>query len=104
MQDKQILTISTKHMNFRVDLDTVDPADEEFIQFLKMNDIGARVLQAFGPGGGNPLVRYTGSRTALERMITEHFDDDSGFFSALIVNRNLEPVSPRCRCQQQKGN
>jgi hypothetical protein len=104
MKDKQILTISTKHMNFRVDLDTVDPADEEFIQFLKMNDIGARVLQAFGPGGGNPLVRYTGSRITLSKMITEQFGGNVDLLPELIVNRNLEPVSPRCRCQQQKGN
>ncbi len=104
MKDKQLLTVSTKHMNFRVDLDTVDPAVEEFTHYLKMNDIGARVLQAIGSGGGNPLVRYTGSRTALKRMITEQFDDNSGFLSTLIANRSLEPVSQRCRCQQPKGH
>jgi hypothetical protein len=77
-----------------VTLDTVDYTDPEFVQFLGQNSIQFRVVQEDGPAGGNPLVEYTGSRSALESMIDLYFNCSDGNMSPVhIVHTDGEPVT-----------
>lgn len=59
-----------------VDLDTVDLNWPEFQEWLEAWEIKSRVVRFFGPGGGNPEVRYTGTGHAIETMVVTWWGED----------------------------
>jgi len=46
--------------------------------------ISARVVDPHGPGGGNPVVKLRGSRSALVGYLTEVYGDEDGVFAGSI--------------------
>ena len=62
-----------------IEIDTVmgenAKEDKKFFDYLKKNNIKHKVVEEAGPAGGWPIVKYTGSKEALMKMIKEKFDD-----------------------------
>lgn len=63
-----------------IEIDTVmgenAKEDKKFFDYLKKNNIKHKVVEEAGPAGGWPIVKYTGSKEALMKMIKEKFDDE----------------------------
>ena len=60
-----------------VELDTAGEyyVDDEFQEFLTDNKIELKVMQEHGPGGGWPVIKYTGTVNALKEMIDAFWGD-----------------------------
>ena len=67
-----------------VDLDTMDPDWHEFNVWLNANNITKKLINNCGPGGGCPIIRYTGKRIAITAMIRKWWGDDIEFYIKLI--------------------
>lgn len=68
-----------------VTIDTINPHDPFFVRYLSNMDIRAEVIDESGPAGGNPVVRYSGSREAIESMVDSHFaNGDEAYTKSLI--------------------
>ena len=61
------------HMS-SVELDTIH-FEDEYLEFLRVNDIRFEIITWHGPGGGHPLVKYMAYRQDLVHLIREKFDD-----------------------------
>jgi hypothetical protein len=45
----------------------------EFFEMVENLDLKFKVLQVYGPAGGNPLIEFTGSKTSI-RILEESFE------------------------------
>ncbi|QGF20180.1 hypothetical protein SEA_SIXAMA_198 [Gordonia phage Sixama] len=58
-----------------IELDTVlDQSPESWITEQAQNGIRAEVVTLSGPGGGNPIFRYTGAIQALMGLLVASFE------------------------------
>ena len=72
MKIKTLLNLSEA----TIELDTTDYDNKLFQDFLKRNDIKSKVINPKGPGGGWPVIEYSGTKRALEQMVHQFFGDD----------------------------
>ena len=67
--------------DFFVDLDTVDEDEvgssnnKRFLDFLKKNNIKTQNVMQKGPEGEWPVVKYSGAKPILEKMMMKYFDE-----------------------------
>lgn len=59
-----------------IQLDTMEPADPHFTEWLAANDITMKVIDAANPATGFPLVEYTGEYEQLLKMVAFFFAED----------------------------
>jgi len=50
--------------------------DLEFWAYMERNNILPNVITWNGPGGGNPVVHFTGTDEALRNMLADVFESD----------------------------
>jgi hypothetical protein len=90
------------------ELDTMDFQMPSFQKYLKTHNIKAKVINPNGPGGGWPVVKYTGKRKDLENMIRDRFnpgnpgdpmDDDE--VNSLIEDYRDKPEADIIRSKQE---
>ena len=71
-------------INLDTCLDWEDPETLNFFKFLEALNITFEILQWNGPAGGNPYIKYNGSKENLMRLAIEKFDmgqkDEEGNF------------------------
>ena len=53
---------------------------QRFIRQMKNNGLGARLIQARGPGGGWPVFRITGTAERLSTWLVEDYGIDDDVF------------------------
>lgn len=73
---------------YHVDMDTVfenlneytkASVEKELVKLGKRFGVEGKILKLVGPGGGNPLIRWTGKRLALEKMLDRWYStNDDG--------------------------
>ena len=66
-------------MTYRIDLDTVTDTgffNDSMIQFMAKKNIKFELIEWNGPGGGNPVIRYTGKLEDLETLCHDWYDDE----------------------------
>lgn len=61
-------------INLDTCLDWNDPNTLEFLKFLEDLNITFEILEWHGPAGGNPYIKYNGTKESLMRMALEKFD------------------------------
>ena len=61
--------------------------DQEFWAYMERNNILPNVKIWCGPGGGNPLVHFTGTDEALRNMLADVFMCDSDDVDFYISDR-----------------
>jgi hypothetical protein len=65
----------------RIELDTVIEKDETIesvmAKMIEGFDVKAEVVTAFGPGGGHPIIAYTGERDQLRALTLKHYGADT---------------------------
>ena len=64
-----------------VDLDTAD--EDNLEKDIKRFGVKCKLIDPHGPGGGNPVYRFFGTREALTKMINKLWDDGGGDMSYL---------------------
>ena len=57
-------------------LDFTNPITLEFLAYLEANDILMNITEWNGPGGGNPVVEYTGTEEALRELLSSEIGFD----------------------------
>lgn len=45
----------------------------EFFEMVKTLELEFKVLEVYGPAGGNPLIEFTGSKSSI-RILQESFE------------------------------
>lgn len=74
-------------VKYQVDMDTVfsgvahtkAAVEKELVKLGKRFDAEGKILKLDGPGGGNPLIRWTGGRAALEKLLDSWYStNDDG--------------------------
>lgn len=78
-------------MKHTIEVDTIDPHDFDFQNWLTDHGITAEVVDEVGPGGGNSVVRYTGETNELLAMLATWFGDEMDEKEMLDMYRP-EPV------------
>jgi len=74
---------------FSVELDTcldLSACDDSLlINWCQSNDVDWTIINESGPGGGNPVIEFMGSKDALEEMIEEFWEGgDPEYLKTLI--------------------
>lgn len=59
-------------MQKSVELDWASEADPTGRLYAERNGLRSKVINTCGPGGGNPVVRFTGPEDKIERLLTSH--------------------------------
>lgn len=60
----------------KIQLDTINPTDEKFVQYLIDHTIGIRWIELKGPAGGAPIIEYYASFGRLAHMVVEFWSDE----------------------------
>ena len=71
---------------------------ERFKKKVQSMGIKVKVIDAHGPGGGWPIIRYTGKIKDLVKMIKKHWGSDylEDIPDAIIVHNNKFPKCSEC--------
>lgn len=68
-------------MTTRIELDTVLDRDETIdgamAKLTAGFDVKAEIVTERGPGGGHPIIAYTGERDQLRAMTLKHYGEDT---------------------------
>jgi hypothetical protein len=62
----------------KVELDSANFEDKAFQAYLKKNGIKAKLVDAAGPGGYNPVYKYTADKDTLKKLIDMFWAVDAG--------------------------
>lgn len=62
----------------KVELDSANFEDKAFQAYLKKNGIKAKLVDAAGPGGYNPVYKYTADKNTLKKLIDMFWAVDAG--------------------------
>ena len=73
-----------------VELDIIDPDGDVFKASIIEHHLTFTIIQRVGPGGGNPLVRFSGNREDLVAWITRYYaydEQDAEDYSSYIEDQ-----------------
>lgn len=70
-----------------VELDVAYDQDHDTItkNIAQECECEVKLLELVGPGGGNPLYLFTGTKENLQKLIVTHFDDGDTSFTFTLI-------------------
>lgn len=84
------LILSAKGFVKGIDLATFSTDPEARKAIMNMSDVEVQVVTLDGPGGGNPLMRFIGSKDDLIGIIKKYYDEDDEMIDVEISQ--IKPV------------